>query len=103
MYPPVPAEKRKPIRVLSLFDGIATGESESLAWQLLQAPSLGQKRVGQAACLPGLGVEGPVPIRVSSVCGRTCVACATPSQLFCPRPLGAVGIGAASLVGREAL
>lgn len=26
MYPPVPAEKRKPIRVLSLFDGIATGE-----------------------------------------------------------------------------
>ncbi|NXD88450.1 DNM3A methyltransferase, partial [Halcyon senegalensis] len=25
VYPPVPAEKRKPIRVLSLFDGIATG------------------------------------------------------------------------------
>ncbi|MGH0142634.1 UNVERIFIED_CONTAM: hypothetical protein FKN15_022792 [Acipenser sinensis] len=25
LYPPVPAEKRKPIRVLSLFDGIATG------------------------------------------------------------------------------
>ncbi|KAG8122952.1 hypothetical protein E2320_018298, partial [Naja naja] len=24
VYPPVPAEKRKPIRVLSLFDGIAT-------------------------------------------------------------------------------
>lgn len=29
MYPPVPAEKRKPIRVLSLFDGIATGRSMS--------------------------------------------------------------------------
>lgn len=26
VYPPVMAEKRKPIRVLSLFDGIATGE-----------------------------------------------------------------------------
>ncbi|XP_034722049.1 DNA (cytosine-5)-methyltransferase 3A-like, partial [Etheostoma cragini] len=25
LYPPVSAEKRKPIRVLSLFDGIATG------------------------------------------------------------------------------
>nr|XP_060610770.1 DNA (cytosine-5)-methyltransferase 3A [Anolis sagrei ordinatus] len=25
VYPPVPAERRKPIRVLSLFDGIATG------------------------------------------------------------------------------
>ncbi|XP_018121552.1 DNA (cytosine-5)-methyltransferase 3A isoform X1 [Xenopus laevis] len=25
LYPPIPAEKRKPIRVLSLFDGIATG------------------------------------------------------------------------------
>ncbi|XP_035277979.1 DNA (cytosine-5)-methyltransferase 3A isoform X3 [Anguilla anguilla] len=25
LYPPVPAERRKPIRVLSLFDGIATG------------------------------------------------------------------------------
>lgn len=31
MYPPVPAEKRKPIRVLSLFDGIATGGWGSLA------------------------------------------------------------------------
>lgn len=30
MYPPVPAEKRKPIRVLSLFDGIATGGSMGL-------------------------------------------------------------------------
>lgn len=26
VYPPVMAEKRKPIRVLSLFDGIATGQ-----------------------------------------------------------------------------
>lgn len=25
LYPPVAAEKRQPIRVLSLFDGIATG------------------------------------------------------------------------------
>ncbi|XP_040282951.1 DNA (cytosine-5)-methyltransferase 3A [Bufo bufo] len=25
LYPPIPADKRKPIRVLSLFDGIATG------------------------------------------------------------------------------
>lgn len=29
VYPPVMAEKRKPIRVLSLFDGIATGELRS--------------------------------------------------------------------------
>lgn len=26
IYPAVPAEQRRPIRVLSLFDGIATGE-----------------------------------------------------------------------------
>lgn len=32
VYPPVPAEKRKPIRVLSLFDGIATGEPKPSAW-----------------------------------------------------------------------
>lgn len=39
MYPPVPAEKRKPIRVLSLFDGIATGGWGSLApWPLQGAP-----------------------------------------------------------------
>lgn len=30
MYPPVPAEQRRPIRVLSLFDGIATGENDGL-------------------------------------------------------------------------
>lgn len=28
IYPAVPAEQRRPIRVLSLFDGIATGEDE---------------------------------------------------------------------------
>lgn len=27
IYPAVPAEQRRPIRVLSLFDGIATGEA----------------------------------------------------------------------------
>ncbi|KAI6072082.1 DNA (cytosine-5)-methyltransferase 3A isoform X1 [Aix galericulata] len=39
VYPPVPAEKRKPIRVLSLFDGIATGgwgARGSLSWQPLR-------------------------------------------------------------------
>lgn len=41
VYPPVPAEKRKPIRVLSLFDGIATGGWGSPAWQPPQGPSLG--------------------------------------------------------------
>ena len=28
-YPPVPPEERQPIRVLGLFDGIATGEVQS--------------------------------------------------------------------------
>lgn len=27
VYPSIPASQRKPLRVLSLFDGIATGES----------------------------------------------------------------------------
>lgn len=30
IYPAVPAEQRRPIRVLSLFDGIATGEGLSV-------------------------------------------------------------------------
>ena len=30
MYPPVAAERRQPIRVLSLFDGIATGQNTSV-------------------------------------------------------------------------
>lgn len=30
LYPAIPAARRRPIRVLSLFDGIATGESEAM-------------------------------------------------------------------------
>lgn len=41
VYPPVPAEKRKPIRVLSLFDGIATGGWGSLAPWLFQGSPWG--------------------------------------------------------------
>lgn len=38
VYPPVMAEKRKPIRVLSLFDGIATGELRA-EWAEPPAPA----------------------------------------------------------------
>lgn len=34
IYPAVPAEQRRPIRVLSLFDGIATGEECVCEWCL---------------------------------------------------------------------
>lgn len=33
LYPAIPAAKRRPIRVLSLFDGIATGEFAALMGQ----------------------------------------------------------------------
>lgn len=32
IYPAVPAEQRRPIRVLSLFDGIATGEGQPVCF-----------------------------------------------------------------------
>lgn len=38
VYPPIMAEKRKPIRVLSLFDGIATGRLRNTV-QIIQALS----------------------------------------------------------------
>lgn len=66
MYPPVPAEKRKPIRVLSLFDGIATGGWGSAApTGTLIGACLGAVWGEQPAHAPqpcSLGAEGPTPI-----------------------------------------
>lgn len=117
VYPPVPAEKRKPIRVLSLFDGIATG-----GWG---SPGLAPTGTLPGVCLgPVWGVEGsgvsslpaphnclasgwggPTPIGVSAVGGQTCAACGTPSGVF-PWAVctvsSALGPGGSTLVGDRA-
>ena len=47
---PVPADSRKPIKVLGLFDGIATGQSGG-GWCLFDGIATGQSGGGGGGCL----------------------------------------------------